>query len=666
MEHSYNRKISAVTAAFTTSDEQLRAKLKAVERRSNEHIVALTSAAEIQSAQNATLAAKLQQAQVELEQRVTNVETQQRENLALKAQVEQHKKQIDELSAANLEGRRQIEQLEALQTTSKNQIAALTAEKDQKQQALQQQEEKKQQQITSLSATIDQQTSRIAELTVINQNNERRISDFEKNAQELQQQLSERNVTAEHSKAQIAKQHENQVEQHQKQIGELTAANLEGRRQIEQHQLRISTLTSDLACSAQKLEALQTTSKNQIAALYAEIDQKQQSLREQEETCKKKQQQITSLNDTIAAINQRNERRISDLEKNAQAQITKLSASEEKTRKLIASEEKTRKLLADTTAYLVAQADSILAGDSKIPKDIERAALMLLEAAKGGSPLAMFKYAKCLQDGVGVPAKDLVQAERFFRDAAAQKHVDAIASLAELVLASKPAEAVKLWEEAEQLGSVVSKIRLGNCYVEGVGGVSKDTAKGATLYYEAGRKLYNGDEICKDLPQAAKLFKEAVALGSTIALYWRGVVLYEGSGTPVDYVEAKRMFELSIEKASMKPYASFWMHFFYRDGKGDVVQSYPKAAEWIDKAIAGGFLQAMVTKAEFFLKGHPGIPKNVAEAKKLLKLAADSGDKDAMQKLEALCAELGELDELLYTQEPPAGSIQVLDLCLFS
>jgi hypothetical protein len=147
VEQTYNRKLSAVTAAFTASDEQPRAELKAVERRSNEHIVALTSAAEIQSAQNVSLAAHLHQAQTELAQRDRNATMQQHENLALEIQEDQHQKKIGERTAANLEGCRQIEQrkheisaldselassaqkLEALQTTSKNQIAALIAEK---------------------------------------------------------------------------------------------------------------------------------------------------------------------------------------------------------------------------------------------------------------------------------------------------------------------------------------------------------------------------------------------------------------------------------------------------------------------------------------------------------------------------------------------------------
>jgi TPR repeat protein len=419
VEQSYNRKILAVTAAFTASDEQLRAELKAVERRSSEHVVALTSAVEIQSAQNASLAAQLQQAQTELEQRGMNVETHQRENPLLKAQVEQHQKRISELTAANLEARRQIEQcqfeisaltfeLANTKTTSKNEITALIAEKDQKQQALLKQEEN-----------------------------------------------------------------------------------------CEKNKRRISTLRSDLENSVQELAQMK-------------------------EAYQKQQQQLFECNATV--------------EQN-KAKIAKLTATQKQSS---VSEEKTQKLLADT----------------------------------------------------------------------------------------------------------------------------------ANLLLKTGKKLYNDNEISKGSPKAAKfaanLFKEAVALGSTEALFWRGLVLHKGSGTPVDYVEAKRNFELSIEKASDISTELFMMHYFSRDGTGGVEQSYPKAAEWLDKAIAKGHRGAMVAKAEFYLEGHPGIPKNVAEAKKLLKLAADIGHKDAMQKLEALCAELGELDELLYTQEPPANSIQVLDLSLFS
>jgi hypothetical protein len=100
------------------------------------------------------------------------------------------------------------------------------------------------------------------------------------------------------------------------------------------------------------------------------------------EVYQKQQQQVSKCNATV----ERNK-----------TQIAKLTATNEtKISALSASEEKTRKLLADTTACLVAQADSILAGDSKLPKDIERAAILLLEAAKGRSPLGLFGCAECL------------------------------------------------------------------------------------------------------------------------------------------------------------------------------------------------------------------------------------------------------------------------------
>lgn len=119
--------------------------------------------------------------------------------------------------------------------------------------------------------------------------------------------------------------------------------------------------------------------------------------------------------------------------------------------------------------------------------------------------------------------------------------------------------------------------------------------------------------------------------------------LYEkGDGVPKDPVEAVRWYRLAAEAGDWEGMAV--LSRMLEDGEG-VGRDAAQANLWAERATAGwlqdlrmdasyGSTSAMIKIAQIYNQGHPGVPKDDAEAMRWYRMAADQGDRDAMWEME--------------------------------
>ena len=114
------------------------------------------------------------------------------------------------------------------------------------------------------------------------------------------------------------------------------------------------------------------------------------------------------------------------------------------------------------------------------------------KAAAAGHISACFNLGLIRERGIGPEhlERDLAQAEKLYRTAAAAGHPYALCRLAYFYFCGKEvekdiAEAVRLYRLAAEKGSLEAKFRLGWCYANGAG-VEKDEEKALKYYNEAG------------------------------------------------------------------------------------------------------------------------------------------------------------------------------------
>ena len=114
------------------------------------------------------------------------------------------------------------------------------------------------------------------------------------------------------------------------------------------------------------------------------------------------------------------------------------------------------------------------------------------KAAAAGHISACFNLGLIRERGIGPEhlERDMIQAEKLYRTAAAAGHTYALCRLAYFYFCGKEVEkdideAVRLYRLAAEKGSLEAKFRLGWCYANGAG-VEKDEEKALKYYNEAG------------------------------------------------------------------------------------------------------------------------------------------------------------------------------------
>jgi TPR repeat protein len=234
------------------------------------------------------------------------------------------------------------------------------------------------------------------------------------------------------------------------------------------------------------------------------------------------------------------------------------------------------------------------------------------KAAEAGSVFGMVLYGDTLLTG---PAKDERKAAEWFRKAVDAGFTAALNELAYMYagglggLPKDEAKALRMWTQAAEAGWTRSMLNVGHAHMRGIG-TPKDDQKAAEWFRKAEAR---GDAmaVCmladfhvagqggvpKDMKKSAELFRRATELGVPNAMVGYGAMklgLIPDTGVAVDHREALRLFREAAELEC--PDADYFLSLMYANGQG-------------------------------------GLKQDAAEARRLMKKAADAGSQAAIQAL---------------------------------
>ena len=151
--------------------------------------------------------------------------------------------------------------------------------------------------------------------------------------------------------------------------------------------------------------------------------------------------------------------------------------------------------------------------------------------------------------------------------------------------------------------------------------------------YEYSLKLKIGDGYPKNRKEHLRLMKQSADKGYAKAQYEWGYICFHGSGVNEDQNEATKYFKMAADQH--EPNGEYRYGYALYSGKGVSSKDYPKAAQYLQSAADQGICGAQYFYGYFLMRGL-GIPKNLEEAERYLKLAADQGDKRAKEALRNL------------------------------
>lgn len=179
-------------------------------------------------------------------------------------------------------------------------------------------------------------------------------------------------------------------------------------------------------------------------------------------------------------------------------------------------------------------------------------------ATKGSVFSAMF-LGRCYKMAIGV-RRDMQQSLKYYKLAAKQGNVEAMREAAIMMRSNKDdAAALAMFKQAMQKGDVTSTYYYGKMLCEGRG-AAKDVQAGVSCIQQAADKGYaaaqfamaeayeKGEGVNKNARVALEWYKKA-AIGGNRAAWWQLAECYrEGRGTSVDFEEALECYARASEE----------------------------------------------------------------------------------------------------------------------
>jgi TPR repeat protein len=146
----------------------------------------------------------------------------------------------------------------------------------------------------------------------------------------------------------------------------------------------------------------------------------------------------------------------------------------------------------------------------------------------------------------------------------------------------------------------------------------------------------NGADIEKNLPAAAKWYRQAAQAGSLPARVQLASMMVLGSGIPQDFSQARTW----CAEAAKEKYApgAFCLGLIYRQGLG-VAKDFVQAAKWFNRAADQGHVLSAFYLGEMYSKGE-GEPVDKEKAYTWMLIAATGGIHEARQQVNLLQNEL--------------------------
>ena len=315
------------------------------------------------------------------------------------------------------------------------------------------------------------------------------------------------------------------------------------------------------------------------------------------------------------------------------------------------------------------EARRLLTGDHKVPPDLEKARLLLLEEARSGNALAMFDLGELFGNGLK-QAPDEQQAQMWYAKALAafqavelerpNRYVEyQIGRMFSAGLGTEQdyGSAVLWFEKSAAHNYASAQYSLAKLYREGCGveqnyetalQLYEQAAAGGSPYaaWELGKLYRDGVEITPDEHLSARYFAAAfrgfqvseVQSHDDMIQYRLGWMLLYGVGAERDEAAARKWFEKSAQSGNEN--AQYQLAKLILDSNSSTPEEISQAVEWLTKLAETGSQYAQYALGKLYRDGGP-MERNIVQAVIWFSQAAEQGNEYAIYALGRLNLQAG-------------------------
>ena len=261
------------------------------------------------------------------------------------------------------------------------------------------------------------------------------------------------------------------------------------------------------------------------------------------------------------------------------------------------------------------------------------------------NPIAQYYLGVLYHNGFGID-NNYQEAVKWYKKSAAQGNEMAMNNLGSLYQGGKGVnqsmkEALKWYLKAADKDFAPSITSVGYFYEDGVGGLKQSYEEALKWYLKAAnlgypiackqvaRVYFDGLGVKRDYSEALKWYKKAAEQNDTDAMIKAGDIYEKGLGMEVDLSMALNWYKKAADLGNSN--AMNLVGLMYDQGKG-VSKDLAVSFNWFLKSAKSGNPEGMSYVGDYYKYGLGGVEKNISEAKKWYKKAADLGNKSAEWK----------------------------------
>lgn len=266
------------------------------------------------------------------------------------------------------------------------------------------------------------------------------------------------------------------------------------------------------------------------------------------------------------------------------------------------------------------------------------------EFAKGSTPDNQYHLGMMLERGFGV-ARDVDEAEKWYRAAAGQGHAGAQYALAQLTADADPFGAAQWYRQAAEQGHADAQVAYARVVALGLG-VPVDALTAHAWYVRAAAQDHPVAlaEVARvleptDKPLAMTCWERAASAGLSQAQWRVGEAALAGDGCSLDSAAAAHWLQLAAERGHAQ--AQHRLGGLYAQGLG-VERDWAVAEHWYTQAMEQGVAEAQWALGQLLVTGGPGLPGDVQRATVLCRRAAAKGHAPAQATMGNLMAQAGQ------------------------
>ena len=204
---------------------------------------------------------------------------------------------------------------------------------------------------------------------------------------------------------------------------------------------------------------------------------------------------------------------------------------------------------------------------------------------------------------------------------------------------------ILMYRRVAEMGDPKGMYKLGVCYEDGKGGITKDEAK-AMEWYQKAAEAGDAAAMCKlgvcyacgqggltrDEAKAVEWYKKAAEAGEAVAmLNLGGYYEFGEGGLTEDETKAVELYQKAAEGGTAP--AMYKLGYAYEFGEGGLTKDETKAVELYQKAAEGGTAPAMYKLGYAYEFGEGGLTKDTSKAVEWYQKAAEAGDEEGMDRL---------------------------------